>query len=371
MIWKDRALAAVMALAVSAAVTACIVRFAPEKPLFTPGQLESGITYEATGVASDEIIAVLGENEAPAELYTFWLGNECRNLETAYQIDVASSWDRRIEGEHTLREFVEEDVVTAIKQQLVLENLAAEYGVTLSEEDEKELAAEREGYIEQFGGEEGYRAELYKLGIGDESYRRLARTDYLYAALYDAYMTPGSGLYAAEDVLRAYAVGAGWITADHILLMSIDPQTRQPLDEDAAAEKHEKAKEILAMLRASDDPEALFAELADQYSEDTGRAAYPEGYTFTTGTMVEEFDSAARALREGEISDLVESRFGWHIILRRPLNVTEAVESVRLEYFDVLFRGALDRADMKLGPSLGKLDAAALYDALRAAQDKE
>lgn len=367
MLWKDRITAAALAVAAGAAALAAVTFISPEKPEFTPGQIAEGVTYEATGVASDEVVARLGGNGAEAELFTFWLGNECVNLES-YGIDVSESWDTAIDGNGSLEDFVREDVLLAIKQQLVLENLCDEYGVTIAPDDEAELAAERESYLERYGGEEGYLAELYKLGISEAGFDRLSRTDYLYSALYQAYLTPGSALYASDDVLHAYAAGADYITADHLLLMTVDPATREPLDGETVAAKRALAEELLARLRASGDPIVLFDELADEYGEDPGRAAYPRGYTFTYGTMVEAFDSAARALGENEISDIVESEFGYHILLRRPLDVAAAVEAVRPEYFEVFFRAELEGAEMEVSPAVEKLDVRALYAALRAAQ---
>ena len=365
--WKDRILSALLAVAIGAAAGAAVWKFSPQKPEIKPAQLENGIAFESSGVAADEIIASVDGNSAPAELYTFWLGRECASLEQYYGIDVANSWDMIIEGDETLRDFVSEDAMTAIKQQLVLENICERYGITLTAEDEAELASQRAQVTEQLGGEENYLAELYKLGISESGYDRLSRTDYLYSRLYEAYTTPGTELYASDDVLRAYAVGAGYITADHILLMTIDQNTREKLGDDVIAERKQLAEDILWQLRDSADPITLFGELADRYSEDQGRERYPDGYTFKQGTMVEEFDSAARALEEGEYSDIVESQYGYHIILRRPLNVTEAVEAVRSEYFDVFFLGEIERAELVLTTAADKLDPAAIYEALSAA----
>lgn len=354
--WKDRILAALLAIAVGAAAGALVWHFSPEKPEFTPSQLENGITLEAMGVAPDKVIATLDGNGAPAEFYTFLLGNECMSLMSYYGLDVSQKWDDEIDGTKTLRDFIAEDVLASIKQQLLLENLSARCGIELKQEDLDALSAQHAAYVEQFGGEEGYRAELYKLGISEEGYERLSRGSYLYQRIYEAYTTPGTELYASDDVLRAYAVGAGYITADHILLKNDDPDARQ------------KAEDLLWQLRDSSDPIELFRRLADEYSQDPGHARYPEGYTFTHGTMVEAFDAAARALEEGEYSDVVESEYGYHIILRRPLNVTEAVDAVRDEYFSVVMSGEMERAELVTDPVVATFDPAVIYEALRSAQ---
>ena len=84
---------------------------------------------------------------------------------------------------------------------------------------------------------------------------------------------------------------------------------------DASAEDRAKIREtasdILTRARSGED----FATLAKAYSQDTATA--PQGGdlgTFAHGRMVKAFDEAAFKLQAGEISDLVESLFGFHII---------------------------------------------------------
>lgn len=78
------------------------------------------------------------------------------------------------------------------------------------------------------------------------------------------------------------------------------------------AEARKKAEEVLAEVRKN--PKA-FAELAKKYSQDPGSAQNGGDLGFfDRGAMVKPFADAAFALKEGEISPVVESDFGYHII---------------------------------------------------------
>ncbi|MCS4510326.1 SurA N-terminal domain-containing protein [Xylophilus ampelinus] len=96
--------------------------------------------------------------------------------------------------------------------------------------------------------------------------------------------------------------------ASHILLT---------VAKDAPAAERDKAKakadELLAAARKNP---AQFAELARKNSQDPGSAANGGDLDFfARGAMVKPFEDAAFALKKGEISDVVASDFGYHIIM--------------------------------------------------------
>ena len=70
------------------------------------------------------------------------------------------------------------------------------------------------------------------------------------------------------------------------------------------------AKEILAKLKAGE----KFEDLAKQYGTDGTKDTGGSLGTFGRGQMVKEFEDAAFALKPGEISDVVKTKFGYHII---------------------------------------------------------
>jgi len=84
-------------------------------------------------------------------------------------------------------------------------------------------------------------------------------------------------------------------------------------NEEISREAEQKANEVLDKVKA--DPNS-FADFASQYSDDiaTAEAGGDLGY-FNRGVMVPEFEDAVFALEPGEISDVVKTQFGYHIIM--------------------------------------------------------
>ncbi len=123
-----------------------------------------------------------------------------------------------------------------------------------------------------------------------------------------------NGLSVSEDDLRTYykenqdrLAGKEERRASHILINA-------PKDEPAAEREkaRQKAEELLAQVRK--DPSS-FAELARKYSQDPGSA--PQGGDlgfFARDAMVKPFADAVFAMKKGDISDVVETDFGYHII---------------------------------------------------------
>ncbi len=105
-----------------------------------------------------------------------------------------------------------------------------------------------------------------------------------------------------------------YITAKHILITTVDPASGETKRTDEEAKK--EAQSILDRINAGED----FDTLMNQYSEDTGLSNNPNGYTFTEGQMVTEFYDGAKALAEDEVSELVKSSYGYHIIKRVKLD---------------------------------------------------
>lgn len=138
--------------------------------------------------------------------------------------------------------------------------------------------------------------------------------------------------------------------ASHILINS--PASAPAAEREAAKAK---ADGLLAQVRKSP---ASFAEVAKKNSQDPGSA--PQGGDlsfFQRGAMVKPFEDTAFALKKGEISDVVESEFGYHIILltdARP-SAQRSLDTVKSEIEAELKKQQAQRAFAEKAELFGNL----------------
>jgi peptidyl-prolyl cis-trans isomerase D len=112
--------------------------------------------------------------------------------------------------------------------------------------------------------------------------------------------------------------------ARHILFKVTDQN-----DERLKKEVKEKAAKVLALAKKGED----FAALAQEYSEDQTKTKGGDLGFFGRGQMVKSFDEAVFSMTEGQISELVESPFGYHVIKLETIKpmMTRSFESVENE----------------------------------------
>ena len=134
------------------------------------------------------------------------------------------------------------------------------------------------------------------------------------------------------------------VRASHILLKT---------DGKNDAEIQKKAEDILKQAKA---PNADFAALAKKYSEDDGSKVNGGDLDyFGKGQMVPEFEKAAFSMQPGQISDLVKSQFGFHIIkvIDHKQATTKPLDEVRAQIQETL---ATQRVDQQITERTRDLD---------------
>jgi parvulin-like peptidyl-prolyl isomerase len=157
------------------------------------------------------------------------------------------------------------------------------------------------------------------IGLTEKQYRQLFETELLRSKLFDV---------VTADTPRVEEQ----VWARHILV------------EDEAT-----AKTVIERLKNGED----FAALASEFSQDTGSAANGGDLGwFGKGQMVPEFETAAFNLKDGEISEPIQSQFGWHIVQTLahadlPLTASE-YQQARQTAFDDFLQNLRDESDVTI-----------------------
>lgn len=100
------------------------------------------------------------------------------------------------------------------------------------------------------------------------------------------------------------------VRASHVLIGTQDQVTGAEFTEEQKKAKRKVADDVRKRAAAGED----FAKLAKEFSDDPGSKDNGGEYTFGRGKMVAEFEAAAFSLNTNQVSDVVTTRFGYHII---------------------------------------------------------
>jgi parvulin-like peptidyl-prolyl isomerase len=182
------------------------------------------------------------------------------------------------DGKATLAQ-MRHQVLDSMIEQVLIEQAAAQESVAISEE---ELEATIQQNIEEGGGQASFEEWLQTSGLTYEDFKEEIRFQLLAMTIFE--QVTGSVPTAAEQV-----------HARHILVEAV-----------------EEAQAILTRLRGGED----FAALARQYSQDqnTKEAGGDLGFFHRGLLILPEVEEAAFALQPGQISEVVRSQFGYHIV---------------------------------------------------------
>ncbi|MEP7120561.1 MAG: peptidylprolyl isomerase [Byssovorax sp.] len=118
---------------------------------------------------------------------------------------------------------------------------------------------------------------------------------------------------AAEHDRQVIARQPNEIGARHILIMHAQSKSKPPNVSRSRTEAQARAQEVLARLAKG----AVFEELVNEYSDEPGAVErHGDLGVFDRAQMVKPFADAAFSLKVGEVSGIVETPFGFHVIKR-------------------------------------------------------
>lgn len=215
--------------------------------------------------------------------------------------DLEKMWNSSL-GEVTFGKYITETCVENISLIKSVKAVAQSEGITLDDADVNDVETAVSNFRSNYASDREYADVLESLGTTEKDLK-----DYLsdVAIFNKVYVKYQKDLGMSDDQVKKY-LDDNYIQAQHVLIST------QGLDDNEKAQKAELAEKVYEFARQGMDFEKLVAE----YGEDPGMKANPEGYLFTKGEMVEKFENIAFGLKVGQISGVVETEYGYHIIKR-------------------------------------------------------
>jgi peptidyl-prolyl cis-trans isomerase C len=165
-------------------------------------------------------------------------------------------------------------------------------------------------FIAQFGGEERVTTMLADMGLKREHIARSFHRDMVIRQYVQTKVEPSIAVDEADsrafyDQHQASFAAVDSVHARHIILMFRPDDTPEIREE-----RRKQITDIHRRAKAGED----FAGLARQYSQDGAAQQGGDLGYFPRGLMVKPFEDVAFSLRKGQISDVVETQFGFHVI---------------------------------------------------------
>ena len=207
---------------------------------------------------------------------------------------------------------------------MVLRALLVQYGkdnnlLMTDEEAQKKLDEQIQALIKVAGSKEAYEKEITSsYGMTVEEYEAFLKEIVIASDVNDK---------LREEVSKDITVSDEEISEYYEKNKASKYTTKAGADTyNILLDSEQKAKEVRAQIKNLDD----FKKQADTYNTDStkGKGGYLGWVEYENSGMVEEFDAAFKKLKNGEISQPVKSKFGWHLITVANVQGEEKVKTL-------------------------------------------
>lgn len=265
------------------------------------------MTVSLVGCSSkNKAVAIVNGQDIILGNYEKLLALNKSSMESYYGSDI---WSQEIEDGKTYEDMIKDMVLeTMIGSEVIYQQAEKDKVLPTDEQVQEQI----DSFNESIKDDTDYQKELKNMGINEKFLKFQFARDLANTNLQAKFEEDTK---ISEDEMKKYYEEnkddfyTDTVTASHILIKTIDDDGNE-LSEAKKKEAKKTAEEALAKVKAGED----FATVAKEYSEDSSASSGGELGTFGRGKMVTEFENAAFAMKAGEISDIVETEYGYHII---------------------------------------------------------
>lgn len=262
------------------------------------------LIQQASGLKGGETVLTVDGETVEAWEYLYLTSYTAQSLSYYGITDLSTELG---EG-YTAADYVKEQVESQVTQQAVIRKWAKDEGITLTGADKAAIQEQKD-----VNGADLQKA-LKLNGLTEEQYDRLMETSMLYRSLYVLYCGEEGAKRPDDDALNALAEEHGLMTADVLFISTTQ------LDDAAKADAKALMADYARVLREAGDKAAAFAALEVGENVTVNAAQTYDGCEETT------LNTALAALKENEVSGVIEDESGFYVALRRAVDLNAVAE---------------------------------------------
>lgn len=278
----------------------------------------------------NEAVADVNGTKITLGQYEFMLKMNKASVEST--IGGAEGWEKKDQSGQTYKDKYKTLVLDQMINTELLAQNAEKEGIKVTDKEIQSSYNDLKTYV---NSDEQIKKSAEDLGISDDFLKEQAKLSLLIQKSQEKFYSEEK---VSDSEMKKYydehidEYKKDEVEASHILIKTTDDQNK-PLPEAEQKKAKEKAEKVLKEVKAGGD----FAELAKKYSQDPGSAEQGGSLgTFGKGMMVKEFEDVAFGMEPGQVSNLVKTDFGYHIIkvtdrIKETTSFDEAKEGIKEE----------------------------------------
>ncbi len=213
----------------------------------------------------------------------------------------------------TLGDYLLSTAASTATNFIICRQQARKEKIRLTSADKETIQGYKKQLIADLGGANAYNNFLKAAGTTEDALMRYYK-DVVYTSKLSKLYQDGEKYALTDEETKAVQkeYSDKYVTVRQIMLLKVDNLTMASLSEAEIAQKRHTAELALERIRNGEGFDLVKKELSD-YPDD-------ERLTFTSGTYNSAFEQAAFALKIGEVSELVTTDIGFHVIIRDKLS---------------------------------------------------
>lgn len=254
------------------------------------------IDAQSLNTYKDTVLATVNNNKVSGAMVNFFLNQPSvySAINSVWQYNPGDTLQTIKIGEETAAKYFSDSAVANIATTINAAELASKKGLDKTDDTKAKLEEASNAFFSQFPTDELYNNFLALYSTTDEAIKEIVNKNALANIYFESYQNDLINV-SDDDLYEDYT--ENFVHVKHILVKD-----------------KETADKIIAELSKGAD----FSALTKEYNTDPGQGE--DGYIFTKGEMVKEFEDAAFSMKENTFSkEAVESQYGYHILYKYAL----------------------------------------------------